>query len=95
MKNTILESVKNAIREPYAWPGGYPVFTIMDDGAMLCPECARANYRQIAESTRDHSRDGWQAIGADVYWEGSPQACGHCGKPLESAYGDPDSEGGE
>ena len=92
MKNTILEQVKRAIREPYAWPGGYPVYTIMSDGALLCPDCARSEYRQIARSTKDKARDGWHAIGADVYWEGPDEPCGHCGKPLPSAYGDPDAE---
>ncbi len=82
--------VKNAIRHPYAWPGGYPIYTVMSEGELLCPECARQNFRQIAEATRDGLRDGWQALGAEAYWEGADQQCAHCGKDLPSAYGDPE-----
>ena len=32
----ILDQVKDAIRNPFAWPGGYPVYTVMSDGALLC-----------------------------------------------------------
>ena len=91
--NPILEQVKSAIRSPYAWPGGYPVYTFMEDGELLCPDCARDNYPLIARSTVDRDRSGWAAIGAEVYWEGPAEPCEHCGKALESAYGDPaDSE---
>ena len=86
MKNEILQQVKNAIRQPYAWPGGYPVYTILSEGEMLCAQCARENFKLIADSTRKNMRDGWQAIGADVFYEGE-YSCAHCGKLLESAYG--------
>ncbi len=92
MKNTTLEQVKDAIRHPCAWPGGYPVYTIMTDGALLCPQCARENYRQIVHATKTRARSDWQAAGADVYWEGEPEPCGHCGKLLESAYGPVESD---
>jgi hypothetical protein len=89
MKNAIIEQVKRAIREPYAWPGGYPVYTVMADGELLCPDCARHNFRQIAWATKNGGRGGWQAAGAEVYWEGSDQECACCGTALQSAYGDP------
>jgi hypothetical protein len=92
MKNAIIEQVKRAIREPYAWPGGYPVYTIMADGELLCPDCARHNFQQIVRATNDTCRDSWQAAGAEVYWEGPDQECAQCGKALQSAYGDPDAE---
>jgi hypothetical protein len=89
MKSPILEQVKNAIRNPYAWPGGYPVYVIMSDGEMLCPKCARAEYKQIVRDTKTTDRGCWTAAGADVYWEGADQHCAHCNEPLPSAYGDP------
>ncbi len=85
--NEAIQQVKRAIREPYAWPGGYPVYTVMSDGELLCANCARANFRSIVASTKNHEHDGWQAVGAEVYWEGESQSCGHCGNMLESAYG--------
>ena len=91
MKNQTLEKVKDAIRNPYAWPGGYPVYTIMADGELMCTECARENYKLIVQATKDQLRDGWQAYGADVLYEGSEYCC-HCGKELESAYGEEESK---
>jgi hypothetical protein len=87
MKNNTLEQVKTAIRNPFAWPGGYPVYTVMADGELLCPDCARKEYRQIVQSTKNHYRDGWQAKGTLILWEGFDYCC-HCNKELESAYGE-------
>lgn len=81
----ILAQVKNAIRNPFAWPGGYPVYTVMRDGELLCSKCAKGNYRLIAQATKDDLGDGWQAAGADILWEGE-EYCAHCGKELEPAY---------
>jgi hypothetical protein len=86
MKNQTLEQVKQAIRQPFAWPGGYPVYTVMADGELMCPACARNNYKLIAESTRDRDRGDWQAAGVYILWEGSG-TCANCYKVLESAYG--------
>lgn len=75
----ILKAVKQAIREPYAWPGGYPVYAICSDGELLCTECARENYRQIASGQ-------WAMAGLTVNWESENETCAHCGKILECAY---------
>ena len=91
MKNQILEQVKDAIRNPYAWPGGYPVYVVMADGSMLCRDCARKEYKLIANATINHERDGWKAAGADILYEGT-EYCGHCSCELESAYGEPETE---
>ena len=92
MKNHILESVKSAIRNPYAWPGGYPVYTVCADGELLCCDCARKNYRQIVKDTTDGTHDSFECIGAQIYWEGQTEYCSNCNKELESAYGNPDNE---
>lgn len=90
----ILRDVRDYARgnRSYAWPGGYPVYLHMADGAMLCPDCAKSEYRQISDSTRNRFSDGWQADGLAVYWEGPAECCAHCSKTLESAYGDPEAE---
>ena len=87
----ILSDVKNAIRHPYAWPGGYPVYTVLTDGEVLCPDCAREEFRSIVASTKHGHGDEWAAYGTDVLWEGK-YWCGHCGKELESAYGEDEEE---
>lgn len=72
---------------PYAWPGGYPILLICDDGGVLCFDCARSEARQIIRSIRDRVNDGWRVIGSDIHWEGPDEYCAHCGKAIPSAYG--------
>ena len=88
MKNTILQTVKHAIRSGYAWPGGYRLNIVMVDGELLCTACARENYRQIVRETIQNTHSGWAAVGADVHWEGSAEYCAHCNTILESEYGE-------
>lgn len=87
-----LRAVRAFIRQPYAWPGGYPMALLMSDGETLCAKCARAEYRQISNSTRHALRDGWRAADVFVHWEGAPLICAHCGAETASAYGDPDAD---
>ena len=83
-----LRAVKQAIREPYAWPGGYPLYIVMADGEALSIDSARENWRSICHSTINGFRDGWQAYGAAVNWEDSDLICAHSGAKIESAYGE-------
>lgn len=79
---------KNFVRQPYAWPGGYPMFALMNDGEAVCKDCAKSEAKIIIRSTRDDSKDGWTCAGVDVNWEDETLTCAHCGKPIESAYGE-------
>lgn len=83
----ILNKVKQAIREPFAWPGGYPCFALMKDGEFLCADCAKSNFRSIVDSTKHNYNDGWCALGSEINYEGT-HYCGHCSAELESAYGE-------
>ncbi len=83
----ILLAVKSAIRQPYAWPGGYPLYIIMVDGEALSIEAARDNWRSICHATLAGLRDGWQAAGVAINWEDTSLYCAHTGKQIESAYG--------
>ena len=88
MRDQRIEQVKRAIRELYAWPGGYPVYTVMSDGALLCAKCAKSEFRQIVRDTK-LGFYCWSAAGAEVLWESeAPQYCAHCNAHLESAYGE-------
>jgi hypothetical protein len=61
----ILAKVKQTARDKYAWPGGYPLVVVMADGSLLCPDCARREYRSIARETLRPAYDtGWRAAGA-------------------------------
>ena len=79
-------ALKSAL-DAYAWPGGYPVYAVLDDGESLCPSCARENVRLILSATHDRDiHSGWYFVGAHINWEDSDLYCAHCYKPLEPAY---------
>jgi hypothetical protein len=90
---TSINAVKNMIRAPYAWPGGYNKVLVMTDGESMCAQCVTENYRLILRSTRagDDSWNGWVALYEAVHWEGAPVQCANCNKELPSEYGDPDA----
>lgn len=96
MKNSraieILKQVKDYIRAPYAWPGGYAKILVMHDGEVLCADCARADFRLIVSSTRTGARDGWKAEGVTLHQEGPALYCANCNKGIPSDYGDPEEE---
>jgi len=88
MRHVIPKPIKQAIRDGYAWPGGYPLFILCHDGGCICTKCAKAEFHQIAHSTVKGIRDDWNAIAAAVNWEDSHMECEHCGERIESAYAD-------
>ena len=75
---------KQIIRNPYAWPGGYPTFGITNDGGALCPTCCKSEFRLIATST---GNDGWTLQAQDINWADTMLFCDHCNELIESAYG--------
>lgn len=60
------KTLKDAIRTKFAWPGGYEIFGVTSDGALLCCDCMRAEYRQIAYSRLHGLSDGWRVEGIDA-----------------------------
>ena len=81
---------ENGKFDAYAWPGGYPLFYLCDDGGTLCPACANRQNGSEADTSPDTPRD-WRMVASDVHWEGEPLTCDHCGAKIESAYGIPDT----
>lgn len=75
-------------RERYAWPGGYALALVMTDGALLCPDCVAAEYRQISYSARHKLPDGWAPAGvACENAAETEETCAHCGKIIFSCEG--------
>lgn len=72
----------------YAWPGGYPLFFIMSDGAAMCFYCARKEAKQIISAMRDKWNTGWEVAACDINYEDNDCYCCHCDEKIESAYGD-------
>ncbi len=71
--------VKNLIREPFAWPGGYEKFAITSDGEYLCHQCVKKEFKTILHSTLFSYSDGWQvaALEAECNTD-SETICSHC-----------------
>jgi len=69
--------------EPYAWPGGYPMFAITSDGAALCNKCCSTERELIGTTT---GSDGWCVIALEINYEDTNLYCDHCSNQIESAY---------
>ena len=84
MKRQNLTKIKEAIRQKCAWPGGYPLSFFFWKCGVYCADCARKEWRLIADQTMHPARDcGWGIAGVDVQWEdGSP--CEKCGANLDA-----------
>lgn len=67
---------------PYAWPGGYAIAYLCDDGGTLCPTCVRDNYPLVLRAVREGLRDGWRVVGSfhsGELDEPENEFCAHCG----------------
>ena len=84
----VTDDIKQAIRDKYAWPGGYPLYLVTSDGAALCVDCAKQEYKQIVYAIRHNLNDGWRVEAVDVNYEETDLYCDHCNKQIESAYGE-------
>lgn len=78
-----INEVKGAIRNPYTWPGAYPLAFVAHDGC-ICRKCVTNNFRAVLSDIKSNA-GGWN-VAVDVLWEGE-HYCADCGDQLETAYG--------
>ena len=71
---------------PFAWPGGYPLYFVADDGEALSFDAVRDNFRSVLSSMRSRTNDGWRVVGCEINYEDAGLYCAHTGKRIESAY---------
>lgn len=67
----------------YAWPGGYDLYYVMDDGGVLCPACAN-----LPEVHIGGEADGWRLECADANYEDDDLFCAHCNAQIPASYTD-------
>ena len=79
----ILRDIKDAIRQPYAWPGSYPKTAICNDGGLLCPACLKSEFRGVCHDTLKGWKTGWDVAAVDVIWEVGNH-CDHCGTCVDA-----------
>lgn len=78
---------------PYAWPGGYALHFLCEDGEAVCFNCAHKKARSIMESIAKHQqnvRDDWRTIACEINYEDNDLQCANCNSRIEPAYGDSD-----
>jgi len=81
------KQIKQSLRDgPHAWPGGYPKYFITSDGETLSHAAVRAEWKQVCESVRTKSNDGWRVVGEDINWEDTQLYCDDTNDRIESAY---------
>ena len=87
-----LQEVKKTLRAgKFTWPGGYPMYFVMQDGGALSFEAVRSEWRCIVQAhlwVNDGGDPCWTIAGADINWEDSDLFCDHSGDRIESAYGE-------
>jgi hypothetical protein len=82
-KSNPVDLIRLVSRERYAWPGGYELAAVTDDGGLLCSTCVRAEYRQIIHDTKhDWRNTGWRVVAVTNESELEDVCCSHCGKAL-------------
>lgn len=90
---TALHAVKAAIRQPYVWPGGYPLYVVMADGESLSIAAAKSHWRAICRACIFKSanyRDDWEVHGVETNWEDGALYCADTNERIESAYAEPE-----
>lgn len=66
----------------YSWPGAYPLFYLVNDTDVICPDCANS------EQGEDDIITSYSAN-----WEDDSLYCEFCNQRVESAYGDTEEQG--
>lgn len=86
-------ALKAAIRTKYVWPGGYELFGICDDGAVLCCDCMRREYYLIAYSRRHKINDGWNVVAVECAANyDSHISCEHCNNAIAEGWQEEEEE---
>ena len=80
-----LAEVKNTIRNPYAFPGGYALLFLLADGEVITPETARQNYAEIVADFRDNSGQ-WKIVAVFVNWEDGDLYDAHTNDKIPAEY---------
>lgn len=82
-----LADIKASLRAgPFAWPGGYPLYFISEDGAALAFETIRENWHHVVWDYLNDCNTGWRLAGVTINYEDPEMLCDHSAKPIDPAY---------
>lgn len=75
--------LRQLIRQHFAWPGGYEIFFVTPDSEVICVDCARYNYREIARDRRNRQNTGWLIRWAETTNDLDESIdCDQCGRKI-------------
>lgn len=79
-----LQRVKATLRAgDFCWPGGYELTFITRDGAALCFDCVRAEWRQVVWDHINDASTGWRIWAVhNTADSDEPTTCDHCGREI-------------
>jgi hypothetical protein len=85
---TSLADLKACLRAgPYAWPGGYPLYFLCDDGDAVSFKAVRSHWTSIV---REYMAGNRFITGCLINWEDPDLHCDLDGQRIESAYAEPE-----
>lgn len=88
--------IRYVAAERFAWPGGYALALLMQDGECLCGACVAENLDQILADTIGESRDEsseWCAQVAGITDDDDDSTmCAHCARPITDGTDLPTTE---
>lgn len=88
MKINNLTTLKMVLRNgPYAWPGGYPLYLVDEEGDCYHIDCVKGIFKSVVRDTK-RGIGGFVMTAVEVNWEGKHLFCYECHKYIDSAYGE-------
>ena len=82
-QSTSLRLADHLSANPYAFPGGYPMYAFTSDAAVLCHKCCKSERVLIGTTT---GNDGWCVVALEINDENDHLYCDHCSSKIEAAY---------
>lgn len=76
----------------FAWPGGYPLYFITNDGGVMSFKTVRKQFRSVVDSIRNEHTDGWRVCAVDVNYEDPELYDDHTSERIPSAYAEDEAE---
>ena len=82
-----LADVKACLRHgEFAWPGGYQMYFITNDGAALSFETVRSEFASVAWDWLNDADTGWRVVALDINYEDPDLYDAHTSEPIPAAY---------
>ncbi|MBS3648820.1 hypothetical protein KEU06_09400 [Pseudaminobacter sp. 19-2017] len=77
----------------HAWPGGYPLYIVLQDGSPITHDTARKNFRELVAAMWDENlRNDWRPVATGINWEDPDLYDAHTNERIPSAYAEPEEE---